>query len=67
MYSTKLLLLTIDFIVITNYSRETYLLSGIQGEFFNLRLQNIWKNKHFQEKCFRQKLFGSKGEVKGYH
>jgi len=35
-----------------------------RGEFFNLRLQNIWKNKHFQKKCFRQKLFG---EVKEYH
>jgi len=29
---------------------------NIQGEFFNLSLQNIWKNKYFQKKCFRQKF-----------
>jgi len=33
----------------------------IQSEFFNLRLQNIWKNRHFQKKCFRQKIVWSEG------
>jgi len=37
--------------------------NDMQDEFFNLRSQNIWKA--FSEKCFRQKLFGSKEEVKG--
>jgi len=41
--------------------------SYVQGVPFLKLHQNISSAKHFQKKCFRQKLFGSKENIRWYH